>query len=332
MQLVECVPNFSEGRRDDVIDAIVASITGVVGTQVIDRQKDGDHNRCVITFVGAPEACAEAAFRATRTAAERIDMRTHQGAHPRMGATDVVPFVPLGDVTMESCVELARAVGRRIGEELRIPVYLYAEAAAKPERRRLPDVRKGEYEAIRDEMGKDPARDPDFGPREMNLGAGATAVGARWPLIAYNINLRVAAPDSASEVAQEIAAREKRKPQSQWGFIVAKGDPGLFLARWIAVQVRESGGGLPCVQAMGLRVSDRDLVQVSMNLTNFRTTSLKRVWDEVGSFAKQYGLEVVESEFVGCIPRDALGGLTPGDFKAAAFQDSQILENHLPHA
>ncbi|MEK7866824.1 MAG: glutamate formimidoyltransferase [Planctomycetota bacterium] len=318
--LVECVPNFSEGRRDEVIDAIVTSITGVPGTKVIDRQKDGDHNRCVITFVGTPEACAEAAFRAARTAAERIDMRAHKGAHPRMGATDVVPFVPLGEVTMEQCVELAKSVGRRIGEELRIPVYLYAEAATRPERKRLPDVRKGEYETIRDEMGKDPARDPDFGPRVMNLAAGATAVGARWPLIAYNINLRVADLERA---------RQKVDKDGSAAALTAI-QVGVEAAKRIAKKVRESSGGLPCVQAMGLEVTGRDLVQVSMNLTNFRTTSLKRVWDEVGSLSKKYGLEVVESEFVGCIPRDALGGLTPADFKAAAFQDSQVLESHLP--
>lgn len=322
MRLVECVPNFSEGRRDEVIDAIVASIAGVAGTKVIDRQKDGDHNRSVITFVGSPEACAEAAFRAARTAAERIDMRTHQGAHPRMGATDVVPFVPLGDVTMPQCVEIARAVGRRIGEELRIPVYLYAEAATRPERRRLPDVRKGEYEGIRDEIGKDPARDPDFGPREMNLAAGATAVGARWPLIAYNINLRVADVERARAKVDRDGSAAHLTPVQV----------GVEATKRIAKKVRESSGGLPCVQAMGLEVTGRDLVQVSMNLTNFRVTSLKQVWDEVGSLARKYGLEVVESEFVGCIPRDALGGLTPADFKAAAFQDSQILENHLLHA
>ncbi len=320
MQLVECVPNFSEGRRNEVIDAIVASIQGVEGTRVIDRQKDADHNRCVITFVGSPEACAEAAFRATKTASERIDMRTHTGAHPRMGATDVVPFVPLGDVPIERCVELSRSVGRRIGEELRIPVYLYAESATRPERRRLPDVRKGEYEGIRDEMGKDPARDPDFGPREMNLVAGATAVGARWPLIAYNINLRVADVERArAKVDKEGSAAALTPIQV-----------GIEASKRIAKKVRESSGGLPCVQAMGLEVTGRDLVQVSMNLTNFRVTSLKRVWDEVGGLAKKYGLEVVESEFVGCIPRASLGGLTPADFKARDFQDSQILESHLP--
>ncbi len=303
MELIECVPNFSEGRRDKVIDRLVAAIAAVPGAKVIDRQKDSGHNRCVITFLGTPEAAAEAAFRATREAAEAIDMRSHTGAHPRMGATDVVPFVPLGDVPMGRCVEIAKAVARRIGEELQIPVYLYAEAASRPERKRLPDVRKGEYAAIRDEMGKDPARDPDFGPRAMNLKSGATAVGARWPLLAYNINLRVANGRTVEE--------------------------GVGSAKKIAKKVRESSGGLPCVQAMGLRVTGGDLVQVSMNLTNFRVTSLKQVWDEVGSLAKTHGLEVVESEFVGCIPRAALGGLGPDAFKARDFKDSQILENHV---
>lgn len=303
MDLVECVPNFSEGRRDEVIDGLVAAIAGVQGAKVIDRQRDGDHNRCVITFIGTPEAAAEAAFRATREAAEAIDMRTHKGAHPRMGATDVVPFVPLGEVPMACCVEISKAVARRIGEELGIPVYLYAEAASRPERKRLPDVRKGEYEAIRDEMGKDPSRDPDFGPRTINLKSGATAVGARWPLLAYNVNLRVADGRTVEE--------------------------GVKSAKTIAKRVRESSGGLPCVQAMGLRVTGGDLVQVSMNLTNFRVTSLKRVWDEVGGLAKSHGLEVVESEFVGCIPRDALGGLRPEHFKARDFQETQILENHV---
>ena len=214
--LVECVPNFSEGRDQAVLDALRAAITSVPGVRLLDVQADRDHHRSVFTFVSAPAAAAEAAFRAVRVASERIDLRRHSGEHPRMGATDVVPFIPVDGCTMEDCVALARALGERIGRELSIPVYLYAKAASRPSRERLPDVRKGEFEGLRDLIGKDPERDPDFGPRAIHPSAGATAVGARAFLVAYNI------------------------------YLAKAGEP---LAKAIAKRIRTSSGGLPAVQA-----------------------------------------------------------------------------------
>ncbi len=218
--LVECVPNFSEGRDPAVLEALRTAITAVAGVRLLDVQADTDHHRSVFTFVAAPDAAVEAAFQAVKVARERIDLRTHKGEHPRMGATDVVPFIPVTDVTMDDCVALARKLGERIGAELGIPVFLYGKAASRPERARLPDVRKGEFEGLRDQIGTDPAKDPDFGPRRIHESAGATAVGARPFLVAYNIYLK-------------------------------GGDEAL--ARKIAKQVRASSGGLPAVQQWASR-------------------------------------------------------------------------------
>ncbi|HXV90491.1 MAG TPA: glutamate formimidoyltransferase, partial [Gemmatimonadales bacterium] len=217
--LVECVPNFSEGRDHFVIESLRRAITGVAGARLIDVQVDAAHHRSVFTFVAPPAAAVEAAFRAMQVALERIDLTRHQGEHPRMGATDVVPFVPVRGVTMDECVALARRLGERVGRELEIPVYLYARAATRPERERLPDIRKGEFEGLRQRIGTDPAADPDFGPKRIHPTAGATAIGARPILIAYNVNL---------------ATRR------------------LSVAKRIASAIRASSGGLPFVKAMGV--------------------------------------------------------------------------------
>ena len=247
MQLVECVPNFSEGRRPEVIAAIRDAAAAVPGVTVLDLHADPTHNRMVLTFVGSPEAVTDAAVRCAEQAARLIDMTQQSGEHPRIGATDVIPFVPISGVTMETCIELANEVGRRIGEELGIPVYLYARAARRPERVRLPDVRRGQYEGLRESIETDPDRAPDFGPARLGS-AGATAVGARPFLVAYNVNLATS---------------------------------DLALAKRIARAIRESSGGLPAVQALGMLTDDPDIVQVSMNLLDTAVTPLHVVFETV---------------------------------------------------
>jgi glutamate formiminotransferase / formiminotetrahydrofolate cyclodeaminase len=265
--LVECVPNFSEGRNQQTIDALRAALTGVPGVQLLDVQSDAAHHRSVFTLVAPPAAAAEAAFRAVTVARERIDLTKHSGEHPRMGATDVVPFIPVRDVTMDECVVLARQLAERVGRELEIPVYLYARAAARPERERLPDVRKGEFEGLRERIGSDAAADPDFGPRRIHATAGATAIGARPFLVAYNIYL--ASPDVA-------------------------------LAKEIAKKIRTSSGGLPAVQASGFDVGGR--AQVSMNLLDIDVTSPAVVFTAVRDLAAARGVAIERSEIVGLIP------------------------------
>ncbi len=298
--LVECVPNFSEGMRPEVMDAIQAAAAEVDGARVLDRHADAVHNRMVLTIAGTPGPVAEAAFRAARKAAEVIDLNTHRGVHPRIGATDVVPFVPLGATPMEVCVELAVRLGRRIAAELDIPVYLYAEAAQTAERRRLPDIRRGEYERLKAEIGSDPALAPDFGPAGVSK-AGATAVGARRPLIAYNVTL-------------------------------ATGDLGV--AQAIARTIRESSGGLPRVQARGFRTALPDVVQVSMNLLDTRRTSMWIVFERIREEARLRGVDVLESELVGLAPAEALvevarQSLQFGKLDADAMLETRLLEQAL---
>jgi glutamate formiminotransferase/formiminotetrahydrofolate cyclodeaminase len=271
--LVECVPNFSEGRNPATLDALRAALTGVPGVRLLDVQADASHNRSVFTFVAPPDAAVTAAFRAVAVARERIDLTKHSGEHPRMGATDVVPFVPVRDVTMDDCVSLARTLGERVGRELGIPVFLYARAAARPERERLPDIRKGEFEGLRDRIGMDPAADPDFGPRAIHPTAGATAVGARPFLVAYNIYL-----DTAD----------------------------VSLAKQIAKQIRTSGGGLPAVQASGFEVDGR--AQVSMNLLDIDVTSPAAAFAAVQRLAGERSVAILKSEVVGLIPERAILG------------------------
>lgn len=296
VEIVECVPNFSEGRRPDVVEAIAAAIGSVPAVRVLDRGMDADHNRCVITFVGDRHGVAEAAFRGAQKAVELIDMTVHKGEHPRVGALDVLPFVPVAGVTMDDCVALARQVGKRIADELRVPVYLYEAAATRPDRRALPDVRRGEYEGLKVEIETNPDRKPDFGPSKIHPTAGACIVGARPVLIAWNVNLRTT-------------------------------DVGV--ARRIAKAIRESDGGLPAVRAKGFELADRGLVQVSMNMVDYRKTSLAQAFEAIRALAAKEDVEIEESEIIGLVPLDALVDGATQYFKLARFHREQILETRL---
>lgn len=271
-QIVEAVPNFSEGRRKDVIEAIVEPIRKTAGVKLLDYSSDADHNRTVVTAIGAPEPLAEAIFGAVAQATELIDMEKHTGEHPRMGATDVVPFIPIRDMKMGQCVELARGVGQRIGSELGIPVFLYESAASTPARTNLADIRKGEYEGWKTKIN-DPAWAPDFGPSALHPTAGATVVGARMPLVAFNINL---------------------------------GTADITIANSIARSVRHINGGLRYCKALGVELKDRRIVQVSMNLTDYTKTPIARVMELVRVEARRYGVPIVGSEIVGLTPSAAL--------------------------
>jgi glutamate formiminotransferase/formiminotetrahydrofolate cyclodeaminase len=293
-KLVECVPNFSEGRDRQKIDAITQAITQVAGVRLLDVDPGADTNRTVVTFVGAPAAVAEAAFQAVRRAAEVLDMRQHHGAHSRIGATDVCPFVPLEGVTMEDCVKLAREVGERVGRELGIPVYLYEEAATRPERRNLAEIRKGEYEGLRQKLA-DPAWRPDYGPADFNPGAGATVIGAREFLIAYNVNLNTREKRLAVRIAQEI--RESGKPR--------KDAAGNFVLDAKGEKVMEPGSLKAC-KATGWYIEQYGLAQVSINLTNYKVTPVHVAFDECVRQAEKLGLRVTGSELVGLIPKQAL--------------------------
>ncbi len=295
-EIVECVPNFSEGRRPEVVEAIAAAIAGSRGVRVLDREMDADHNRCVITFIGDRRSVADAALAGARTAVELIDMNRHHGEHPRIGALDVLPFVPVSGVTMADCVEIARSVGKRIADELGVPVYLYEAAATRPDRRALPDVRRGEYEGLRKEIETNPDRRPDFGPPKMHPTAGATVVGARPILIACNVNL---------------ATRD------------------VMVAKRIAKAIRESSGGMPAVRAKGFELAGRGLVQVSMNLIDYHTTSPVQVFEAIRALAEKEGVSIAESEIIGLIPLDPLMEAAGSFLKLANFQRSQILETRL---
>jgi glutamate formiminotransferase len=295
MPLVECVPNFSEGRRPQVLEAILASIRAVGGVKLIDHTMDASHNRAVVTMVGEGEPVAEAAFRAIATARDVIDLNTHQGEHPRIGATDVVPFVPLAGATMGYCVRLAHRLGERVGRELAIPVYFYEQAALRPERRNLPDVRNIGYEKLRDAVANDAAREPDEGPkRALHPTAGATVIGARFFLIAFNVNL-------ATEQVQ--------------------------VAKDIAKRIRERDGGLAGIKAMGFFLDDLKLAQVSMNVCNFQATGLVRVYEEIEKLARERGVEIHESELVGLAPREALPDGVAQRIRLRGFDaNKQIIE------
>jgi len=296
LPIVECIPNFSEARRPAVIDSIRQAITSVPGVSVLDQHSDLDHNRTVITFAGVPPGVEEAAFRAIATAARLINLDEHSGAHPRIGATDVVPFVPISGVSMQECVEIARRLGRRVGGELDIPVYLYEEAASSPERQNLETHRRGQYEGLKTEIETHAERAPDFGPRRLGL-AGATVIGARHPLIAFNIYLTTA---------------------------------DVSIAKKIAKAVRFSSGGLRYVKALGLLVGGR--AQVSMNLTNYHATPLARVVEFVRREASRYGVEIHHSELVGLTPEDALVDAAIWYTQLDQFEPGQILERRLSQA
>ena len=294
MPLVECVPNFSEGRDRAVIDTIARAVSGVEGAVLLDVDPGEATNRTVVTFVGEPEAVVEAAFQAIKTAGEVIDMRKHSGAHARMGATDVCPFIPVSEITMEECAELARRLGKRVGDELGIPVFLYEYAASVPERRNLADVRSGEYEGLADKF-RDPRWKPDFGPAEFHPRSGATVIGARKFLIAYNVNLNTRDRRLAHDIALDIreAGRAKRDED---GEIVRHPDG-------TAIKVP---GRLEAVKAVGWFIDEYDRAQVSINLVDYETTAPHQVFDVIEEEAAKRGLRVTGSELVGLIPREAV--------------------------
>jgi glutamate formiminotransferase/formiminotetrahydrofolate cyclodeaminase len=292
-KLVECIPNFSEARRPEIVDQIETAVTSVDEVYLLDRSSDLDHNRTVLTFAGPPHAVEKAAFRAIKTAAELINLDNHTGEHPRIGATDVCPFVPLNDVSMDECVEIAQRLGKRVGEELNIPVYLYEEAATRPERVNLASIRKGEYEGLKEEIASNPDRKPDFGPSELGS-AGATVLGARNYLIAYNVYLT---------------------------------SDDVEIAKKIAKTIRHSSGGLRYVKALGLLVEGR--AQVSMNLTDYRKTPIALVVETIRREAQRYGVGVHHSELVGMIPQDALVDAAVWYTQLDAFDKGQILESRL---
>lgn len=303
MQLMECVPNFSEGRDAAVVGRLRSAIAAVSGARVLDWSSDASHHRSVITFVAPPDAAGEAAFAGITAAREELDIRGHRGVHPRIGATDVVPFVPLGEVTMEQCIHVARALGERVGRELDIPVYLYGEAATRPERRLLADVRRGQVEGLRELLGVDPARDPDFGPRRLHPTFGAVAIGARPVLVAFNVFIGDAT--------------------------------ALPIARQVARAVRESSGGLPGVRALGLEVDGQ--AQVSMNLVDLARTPLRTAFQAVRHEAEARGASVSWSELIGLVPEHemdaaAAESLMLRDFHGGRVLDRRVREVALTHA
>jgi glutamate formiminotransferase / formiminotetrahydrofolate cyclodeaminase len=298
--IVECVPNFSEGRDAQTVEAIVAALLAGPEVYLLDREMDADHNRCVITLVGSREQIGLAALRGIGKALELIDLNHHQGAHPRLGATDVAPFIPISGVTLQDCVRIAEFVAEETWRRFQIPTYLYEEAARKPERKNLENIRRGQFEGVREEVKINPERLPDFGPpfaeARLHPTAGATVVGARKFLIAYNINLNT---------------------------------PDVAMAKAIAKKIRASSGGLACVKAMGVDLKARNLAQVSMNLTDFETTSIGTVFDAVTREAAAQGASVVGSEIVGLIPRRALEDAAVNYLKVENYHSDLIVENRL---
>jgi glutamate formiminotransferase len=298
-RIVECVPNFSEGRDLAKIDAIIAAMREVPGVYLLDRESDADHNRSVVTLAGEPEAVAEAALRGVGKAAELIDLTKHSGAHPRMGATDVVPFIPVQGVAIEDCVALAKKVGREIWERYKIPVYFYEAAAQRPERANLEAIRKGQFEGLLVEVPKNPDRAPDIGNGALHPTAGATVVGARKFLVAYNINLNT---------------------------------PDIEIAKKIGKNIRFSNGGLRYVKAMGIDLRARNLAQVSINMTDFEQTPLHRVFEMVKREAERYGVSIVGSEIVGLIPKRAIEITADFYLQLENFSPAQVFENRVEAA
>jgi glutamate formiminotransferase/formiminotetrahydrofolate cyclodeaminase len=298
-RLIECVPNFSEGREASKVEAIIAAMSGVAGVWVLDRELDADHNRSVITLAGEPQAVAEAAVRGVGKALELIDLTKHTGAHPRIGACDVLPFIPIEGVTLEDCVALARKTGREIWERYRIPIYFYEAAAQRPERTNLENIRKGQFEGLREEVLKNPDRAPDVGEPRLHPTAGATVVGARKFLIAYNVNLNTADVTIANKIARTI---------------------------------RFSSGGLRYVKSMGVDLKARHLAQVSINLTDFEQTPLHVVFELVKREAERYGCAIVGSEIVGLVPKKALEMTAEFFLQLENFSSAQVLENRLAAA
>jgi glutamate formiminotransferase / formiminotetrahydrofolate cyclodeaminase len=295
-RLIECVPNFSEGREPAKVDAIVQAMSGVAGVYVLDREMDADHNRCVVTLAGEPDVVAEAALLGTAKAMELIDMNVHTGAHPRVGATDVVPFIPIEGVTIEDCVALARRVGNEIWKRYRIPVFFYEAAATRPDRANLENVRRGQFEGLREEMKKNHDRQPDVGEPKVHPTAGVTVVGARKFLIAYNVNLNT---------------------------------PDVAIANKIAKAIRFSSGGFRYVKSMSVDLKARNLAQVSINLTDFEQTPMHRVYEVVKREAARYGTVPVGSEIVGLVPKKAIEMAADYFLQLENFSPSQVFENKL---
>lgn len=293
MKIIECIPNFSDARRPEVVEAIINSVAQVPNVHVLDRHSDMDHNRTVLTFIGDPVGVEEAAYQGIAKAVELIDLNHHQGEHPRLGAADVVPFVPISDVTMQECVEIARRLSKRVADNLGIPVYLYEEASARPDRVNLEDIRRGEFEGIKETIATDPYREPDFGPKVMGP-AGAVVIGARQPLIAYNIYLNT---------------------------------PDVSVAEKIARRVRNSSGGFHFVKGMGVLVNG--LAQVSMNLTNYQRSPMAQVTEFVRREAQRYGVGIHHSEIVGLVPNRAIINAGRYYLQLDGFEHEQLLENRL---
>jgi glutamate formiminotransferase len=295
MKILECVPNFSEGRDEKKVEEIVAEVRKISGVKLLDYFSDSDHNRTVVTFIGDPEGVKQAALRSSLRALEGIDMRTHTGGHPRLGAVDVVPFVPIRGMGMKEAAGIAHQFGREFGEMGEVPVYFYGEAATDPRRKKLADIRKGEYEGLREKLSI-PGWEPDAGARTFNPKSGATVVGARFPLIAFNVNLRTQNLDFAKRVARKI---------------------------------RESSGGIPSVQALGVELKERRMVQVSMNLTDYRRTSIPKVVEFIRAEIAGTGVEIAETELVGVLPLEALEDVVREYLKMPEFTPEQFIETHL---
>lgn len=297
--LVECVPNFSEGRDPKVVSAIESAIASVAGIVILDRAQDADHNRSVITFAGAPEAVGEAAVRGAGRAVDLIDLSRHSGVHPRIGAADVIPFVPVEGVTLGGCARIAEWAGQQIWSRFGVPVYLYEAAARRPDRVNLENVRRGRFEGLREDVRRNPARKPDFGDAALHPTAGAVAVGARKFLVAFNINLDT----TDLEIAQQIAVR-----------------------------IRASSGGLPYVKALGVPLVSRRMVQVTMNLTDFERTPVHRVFETIRAEAGLYGVRIASSEIIGLIPQKALEHSREWLPTVENFREEVIFENRLKAA
>jgi glutamate formiminotransferase len=293
--LIECIPNVSEGRRRDVVSAMAEAIRRVSDVRLLDYSSDPSHNRSVFTLVGSADGVEQAVLALFERAVAEIDLRTHKGEHPRLGAVDVVPFVPIEGVSMADCVALARKVGAAVAERFHVPVFLYEEASSNPARKNLEDIRRGEFEGLAAKMAS-PGWAPDFGPSAPHPSAGASVIGARMPLIAYNINLATDRLDVAKKIASAI---------------------------------RQSSGGYRFVKAMGIPLADRGIVQVSMNLTNYEKTPIFRVFETVKREAARYGVSVLESEIVGLVPSAALTGAAEFYLQLEGFQPDQVLENKL---
>ncbi len=294
-RIIQCVPNFSEGRNKEIIEKIVEEVRIMEEVKLLDYSMDKDHNRTVVTFIGEPEKVILAAFNACKVASELIDMKNHTGEHPRMGATDVIPLIPISDVTMDECVQLSKELGEKIGKELNIPVFLYEKSAQTPLRENLADVRRGQYEGMAEKL-KDETWKPDFGSANLNERAGVTAVGARMPLVAFNVNL---------------------------------GTDDINVAKNIAKGVRASSGGFKYCKALGIEIKERNIVQVSMNMVDYTKTPLYRVFDVIEREAKRYGVNVVGSEIVGLLPMAALIDVADYYLRLESFDHSQILEKRM---